>query len=282
MIEYRKPEILYVLIAFGMTWLLWIGALLLGYEDMSFMGVIRWEFESLQQLVAFIIFRLGVYGPLAASVIVTYRFHKGKGLEDLWGRMIKWKVEVNWYLYLFLIPVIINLAVVLVGLIMGIPLQSFFSSNITLNFVLIYFLYEVLTSGMEEPGWRGFLLDKLQSRYTAEKGSWYLGIIWAVWHFPYVIYLYYSAGLLTIVLSLAGFTMAIIGQTFFFTWFYNNTKSILIAVLFHAWLNISATMILGDITISNPAMGIVPALVTWGAVAFLLKRYGGGTLIKTV
>ena len=282
MIECRQQGALYGLIAFGTTWFCWIAALVLGYEDMPFMTFVRWQFDSSNQLAAFIIFRLGVYGPLAASIFVTYRYHKGEGLKELWGRMIKWRVKLNWYLYLFLIPVIINLAVVLVGLIMGIPLQSFFRSSIPLNFVLIYFLYEVFTSGMEEPGWRGFLLDKLQSKYTAEKASWYLGIIWAVWHYPYVIYLYYSAGLVTTVFSLAGFTMAIIGQTFFFTWLYNNTKSIFIAILFHAWLNISMTMCLGDITISNPAMGIMPALITWGAVAILLKRYGGETLVKPV
>jgi membrane protease YdiL (CAAX protease family) len=131
---------------------------------------------------------------------------------------------------------------------------------------------------MEEPGWRGFLLEKLQKIYTAEKSSWILGLIWAVWHYPYLLFLYSNLDLISIIFSIVGFTMAIIGQTFIITWFYNNTKSVLITILLHAWLNTSTTYILGNLTITNPIMGVIPALVTWGIVFILLKKYGGKTL----
>ncbi len=51
-------------------------------------------------------------------------------------------------------------------------------------------LTQVITSGMEEPGWRGFALPLLQRTHTAENASWYLGLIWAGWHLPYMLYLY--------------------------------------------------------------------------------------------
>ena len=105
-----------------------------------------------------------------------------------------------------------------------------------------------------------------------------MGLLWAVWHYPYVISLYISWGILPIIVSVAGFTMSIIGQTFIFTWFYNNTKSVFISILFHAWLNTVTTFILGNITINYPIMGIIPALVTWGLVFLLLKIYGGKRL----
>ncbi|MCF8008474.1 MAG: hypothetical protein K9K32_01800 [Halanaerobiales bacterium] len=74
--------------------------------------------------------------------------------------------------------------------------------------------------------------------------------------------------------------MAIIGQTFIMTWFYNNTKSVFIYILLHAWLNTSTTFILGQITIINPIMGIIPGVVTWVIVFILLKIYGSETLVK--
>ncbi len=270
----------YVISAYIISWLFWIIAFLLGYDDPSFINLINWQFENQQEMTAFIVFRLGIYGPLIASVAVTYNYYGRQGLKLLWKGIISWRVGIKWYLYLFLIPLCINLIVLAIGLIMGIPSASFFNSDLSLTLILFLFLYQIFTSGLEEPGWRGFLLNKLQKKYTAKKASWLLGLIWAIWHYPYVIFLYYSGGVMGTAFSLAGFTMAIIGQTFIFTFIYNNTGSILMAILLHAWLNTSATIILGDITITNPIMGIIPALVTWGVVFVLLKKYGGERLVN--
>ncbi len=268
----------YIVIAYSITWIFWINAFSLGYKDISFANIINWNFESQKQMISFFFFRIGVYGPLISSFLVTYYFFKFDGLKNLWQRITKWKVNVKWYLYMLLIPIFLNLVVVFIGVILGIPINNFFKSDISITLLLIYFLYQIFTSGMEEPGWRGFLLDKLQNKFTAEKASWILGLIWAIWHYPYVVFLYLGEGITTIIFSLAGFTMAIIGQTFIITWFYNNTKSILITIFLHAWLNTTTTYILGNITISNPVMGIIPAFVTWGMVFVLLKTYGGKTL----
>lgn len=268
----------YIIIAYGITWVCWIAALLSGYKDMSFLNLLNWDFESAKQMAAFFIFRLGVYGPLIASFVVTYYYFKNDDLKKLVDRITRWQVEVKWYLYMLMIPFLLNIIVVVIGVSMGMSIRDFFNSEVPLSFIFFYFLYEIFTSGLEEPGWRGFVLDKLQNVYTAEKASWILGLIWAVWHYPYVIYLYYSGGLVPTIFSLAGFTMSIIGQTFIITWFYNNTRSVLITILLHAWLNTATTYILGNITIVNPVMGIIPALVTWGIVFVLLKKYGGETL----
>ncbi|MFO7815548.1 MAG: hypothetical protein R6V14_07430 [Halanaerobiales bacterium] len=131
---------------------------------------------------------------------------------------------------------------------------------------------------MKEPGWLGFGLEKLQNSYTAEKIGWILGLIWAVWHYPYVISLYINSRWLPLILSLAGFSMAIMGQIFIMIWFYNNSKSIFIKILLPDWLNTSATFILRELTIENPIMGIIPALIIWGIVLILLKVYGGESL----
>lgn len=278
--EDRKSLILYTAITFTFTWFFWIIALIMGYQDIPFVRYLNWDFASSNQVILHIIFRLGVYGPLVGALLTTYLYSKEKGLINLIKRIFKIKVKAKWYFYLFLIPLIINVVVILFGLIIGIKLDAFFNSNIPLNYILIFFIYEVLTSGLEEPGWRGFALEKLQNAYTAEKTGWILGLIWAVWHYPYVIALYIDTGIITLIFSLAGFSMAIIGQTFIMIWFYNNTKSIFISILLHAWLNTATTFILGDLTITNPIMGIIPAIVTWIIVAILLKIYGGKTLTR--
>ena len=277
----KKSLIVYVVITYAVTWLFWIVGLLRGYQDITFLRYINWEFESTKQMSAHIIFRIGVYGPIIGAFITSYLFSKKRGMKKLAKKIFKVKVDIKWYLFLFLIPILINLIVVLIGLLMGIEIKAFFNSSLPLSYIIIFFIYQVFTSGLEEPGWRGYALEKIQNNYTAEKTGWILGLIWAVWHFPYVISLYAQAGFLTMIFSLAGFSMAIIGQTFIIIWFYNNTKSVFIAILLHAWLNTSATFILGDLTIINPIMGILPAVVTWAVVFILLKVYGGETLTES-
>jgi len=274
----NKSLIVYVIASCSMTWICWITALSLGYKDISFTRLITWDFESSKQMVLFFFFRVGVYGPLIASLLVTVHFYKSAGLKDLWQGIIKWKVEIRWYLYALLIPVGLNLIVVLIGVVAGISFGDFFKSDIPMTFILIYFLYQLLTSGMEEPGWRGFALEKLQSNFTAEKASWILGLIWAVWHYPLLISLYLSQGIVSIIFSLAGFNMVMIGQTIIYTWLYNNTESVLITILHHALGNTATAFILGTVATHNPAIGVITALVTWGLAWLLLKIYGGKTL----
>jgi len=269
-IKIKNNIIFYTLLAYGFTWILWISAISLGYKDLSFIEIINFEFEDLKEVLAFLLFRLGVYGPLAAAIITIY--YKKLNIKEFWQRITNWKIEIKWYLYVLLLPIFINIIVVLIGMLIGIPLNNFFNSNIPFNLVIVYFIYELLTSGLEEPGWRGFVLPALEKIYDVEKASWILGIIWAVWHYPYVIFLYSGIGIIPTIFSLAGFTMSIIAQTFIITWFYNNTKSVLVTILLHTWLNTSTTFILGNITIINPAMGIIPGLVSWGIVFVLLKN----------
>ncbi len=274
----KRSLISFFMLAYAITWASWIIAFFLGYQDIAFTSLIQLPFERSDQVAAFLVFRIGVYGPLIASLVVTWIYYKSSGLQDLREKTTKWRVERKWYLYMMGIPLVINLLSVLIGIVLGVPLTGFFNSGMSITVVLLFLIYQIFTSGLEEPGWRGFGLEILQKQYTAEQASWILGLLWAAWHYPYVIFLYLDLNVIATIATLAGFTMAIIGQAFIFTWLYNNTRSVLVAILFHAWLNTSTTYILGDSTISNPIMGIIPAVVTWGIVVVLLKLYGGETL----
>ncbi len=148
----------------------------------------------------------------------------------------------------------------------------------TLKALVPFFIFQVFTSGLEEPGWRGYALPKLQEKYDANKSSWILGVIWSVWHFPFMVYLYYPAGIAVVIPTLAGFTMSIIANAIVYTWVYNNTKSIFLCIILHAIFNLSAAYVLA--MVSHPLTGIILAALQWGIAVFLLKRYGAKDLIK--
>ena len=76
----------------------------------------------------------------------------------------------------------------------------------------------------EEPGWRGFALPRLLSRYPALTASLILGVVWAAWHIPLLL-----VGDLTVYGTVNAVLAAIV-----FTWVYQNTGgSVLIPILMH-------------------------------------------------
>jgi membrane protease YdiL (CAAX protease family) len=87
----------------------------------------------------------------------------------------------------------------------------------------------------EELGWRGYALPKLLEQRTPITASLVLGMLWALWHLPNIIFP--MAG----VPALGPFPVVvvwIIAQTLLFTWLYIHSRgSILIATLFHASIN---------------------------------------------
>lgn len=108
-------------------------------------------------------------------------------------------------------------------------------------------LLQLLTSGLgEEPGWRGFLLPRLQDRFTPVRTVWLLGLAWAVWHYPLTAIYALSgvpadapaaAGVITIAIALLSLTLGLIGLTYLYVWLFNRTHSIFLMIVFHALTN---------------------------------------------
>ena len=145
--------------------------------------------------------------------------------------------------------------------------------------VLLMFINTTLTSGLEKPGWRGYALPKLQENYTANKSSIILGLIWAIWHYPFLVYLnfvQFGTGAFLSVLSIIGFTASIVSGSILFSWVYNNAKSVFMAILFHGLMNFIPQVIIGGVTDSMG--GVIVTLITWGFAIIFVKMYGEQTL----
>lgn len=98
------------------------------------------------------------------------------------------------------------------------------------------FFSNVLFAGLlEEPGWRGFLLDRVQTRFAPLAASLLVWLPWALWHGPVD---YYRPVRFTIVQEILLRVVFLIPLTIILTWFYNRSgRSIQVVVLFHAAMN---------------------------------------------
>jgi len=150
----------------------------------------------------------------------------------------------------------------------------------------IDFAHNIVTSGLEEPGWRGFAFTEMKKKDEAYRSSLIIGFFWAIWHYPYVLYINYislpadfhpGAMIGVEIYSLFGFTGVILGGSIIFSWIYANTDSLLILILFHAFQNVFPVFVMGQVV--DMAGGILfTALFTWLVVGLIIKYYGRETL----
>lgn len=221
------------------------------------------------------------FGPTIAGIIVTAIFKGKAGLDSLWGKLTKVRIPSQWILLIFLIPLIWNLIALGIGFAANgfQPIQ--FDFLVPLALAIPLFLYMLIFTGLaEEIGWRGYALPELQTKYTAEKSSWILGIFWGLWHIPSVMLVQYLQGELTppaAISLLFGLTLGIVGWTIVITWIYNNTKSLFWIVVLHALSNTFQSYFILSSN-NEPAMAVW-TLIPWAFAIYLLKRYGGKTLL---
>lgn len=106
-------------------------------------------------------------------------------------------------------------------------------------FLLTFFVVQMLTSGTEEIGWRGYLTEKMLPGRGFWDTGWAVGPVWALWHLPVVtmIFAQQGMGLVSIAGSLAGFGMGIIAMAILQAWFYERTRSVFLSVVIHAAFN---------------------------------------------
>lgn len=282
----KNSVTLYIILAMGITWLLWIPSLLLvsakGYPlpTIDYLMANRsFELINGEHFWMVLSFSLAVYGPLLAGLIVAWR-EGGAGQVRAWfAPVLNWRVKPLWVIVILLIPLLIFMIPFALGWLPGLVKAKEGYLAPSLLFVMGLFLYQCLTSGLgEEPGWRGFLLPRWQAQLGSEKAAWWAGLVWGVWHFPFTIYftlrglsgLDGGAQMAVLIPSLVGQVMSLIGMTFLYAWLMDKTKSLLVAILFHAMSNTASAVLVGSVT-ADPMIGLVAAAMPWLVVIIFEK-----------
>jgi uncharacterized protein len=108
--------------------------------------------------------------------------------------------------------------------------------------VFIVSTYEVLMTSFrtlgEEIGWRGLLVPELAKRYSFTTTSLISGAIWAIWHFPVLLFGTYNNAGAPLWFGLICFTVLVLGISFAINWFRIKSGSLWTTVLLHASHNI--------------------------------------------
>jgi membrane protease YdiL (CAAX protease family) len=120
---------------------------------------------------------LGSAGPVLASLAMTVARSGRGGIQELAGRLLRWRVG-RWWLVV-LAPWLMNAVLALAfslggGEVSGAAIVGKLGPAVGLG---------VMASLCEEPGWRGYLFPRLRERYAPVPAALLVGLVWGgLWH----------------------------------------------------------------------------------------------------
>lgn len=247
----KQPVLWYFVLAFAFTY------------SLSFLANSGWLPSTLKS-ASLILYQ---FGPTVAALIVANALGDWAEIKQLLKGILIWRVGIQWYLFVFLFPVIARLLAVGVNVLLGGEPPRFFGSA-TVSFsgispiLIVLFVGILIRPGLvEEIGWRGFALPRMQERFGALGASLILGLLWGLWHFHPVNFQFYKDWMLW-------FLLMSVCVSVIYTWIYNNTDgSILLAALFHAASNFSEYIV--PVSPVNTGAGVTPDFIVLRVVYLL-------------
>ena len=211
----RYQIALFFILAYVLSWLVW-GTYIAEQQGLIGFHLPESFFAYFALTLAVIIIALAVGGRAA--------------LMDILRRILRWRVSVKWYVLALVVPPV--LCVISVLLYRAIGGSVVMGAEVSLGAAIAYFfMFGAKAWITEEAAWRGFVLPRLQTRYSALVSSLILGVMWGVWHTP----LFLMNGTGQSRWPYLGFLIFAVAESVLTTWIYNSTgESVLLATLFHA------------------------------------------------
>jgi membrane protease YdiL (CAAX protease family) len=240
---WRNPVVSFVILVYVLSFPL---ILLLRFVDLPFMPILIYA----------------SWTPNIAAFLVLGLILREKGgirrLISGWG---KWRVRFQWYL-VAISPLLMAFLIAGVNLVLGGVATG---ETLQLGTSLLGFLIVSIITGAtgEELGWRGFLLPRLQERFTGLSASLIVGVIWAFWHLP----LWFLPGYGWDIVPYWAFALATVSSSVIYTFVVNKTDgSMLMASIFHMMTNYGLNLV--------GTLGLLPSPgETWIIASVLYTLY---------
>lgn len=221
---YKNKILIYVLMTYVLSWLIWSLSFL--FHDVNISVFIT----------------IGTLVPSIVGIILYVKTYH-MNFKTFIRVHFKFRFKIKHYILIFLLPIsVITIAYAFMRLInFETPEVSYRWFELPIVFITILFLMGPIG---EEFGWRGYLHPVLKEKYNLLYTSLIIGFIWSIWHLP----LFFIEGALQheftklygIGLSLAGYLLYTIMLSLWIGVFFEKTKrSIVTALILHTMANLS-------------------------------------------
>lgn len=217
---------------------------------------------------------VGALAPAITAVALSGTLRGRDGLRALLGGLLVWRMRWTWYAAALMLPWMLALSGFgLLGLITQ-PAPAV--PAVAPGTALASFAGWLLVVPLEELGWRGFALPRMQVRWGALVSGALLGAVWGLWHLPILLLQPGRApgGLFGVPL----FVASVMAASLLLTWLFNGTGGSLLATsIFHAGIN-SAAVALPVPTAHAESYAVAVTAVGAALVAVLAARLGAAHL----
>ena len=238
-----------------------------------------------QPVPVLIFFIIGGCSPAICAFIVEYITEGKDGVVNLARRCTKVRIGLWWLALGFMFAL---------GFLQLLLAYVFTGGRVTWIpgpwiQILLFLPIMIAGGGLEEPGWRGLAIEEMQHGEQGGEGNasvsaLLLGVIWSCWHIP----LWFVPFSNQANLNFGLFLIQVTALAFILAWIYNNTRSTLLCILYHAVVNAVASVWLFNIvpTVSvdlgmEVALFLAWLVTTVGGAAILVIFFGHRTLTKS-
>jgi uncharacterized protein len=184
--------------------------------------------------------KLGISESLSISIIMFMPMVSAFIVKLIFDKSLRgfgWKLgSIKWLVLSYLIPIAFGGIAYLFLISTGLAKSNPAYHVSLLKLVSAFWLFNFFTAAGEEIGWRGFLFPELMKITSFNKSCFITGIIWAVWHFPGLIFGSYLSSIPLIAL-LPFFLITLIGMSFVMGWLRAKSGSVWTGVIYHATHN---------------------------------------------
>ncbi len=264
-----RDVLLFLAFSHGWTWGLWALA--------GVLGETVWEWPAAG------FFYLGGAGVFVGAWVMVWVIDGRDGVRELAVRIVDpRRIGARWWLVaLLLFPLLTGVAAGVAALSgmteAALDLRGA-GARLLDPWSLAAFAFFILLLGPlpEEIGWRGYLLDRLQLRWSALGASLVLGVIWWSWHLPlFVLPGYYEAFARATPTPL-DILWGILPAAVLYTWLYNNTgRSVLAVIVLHFMQNAT-----GQFLGMDEAVRSIRLLLEWGVAVAVVVHWGPRALVR--
>jgi len=220
-----REGIVFLAVTLGLSLFVFWGPLaILGVPAFSLAG------DSRGPVWALALFIVGGFTPSLTAIVMTAMREGGAGLRRLFRRVVRVRIGGRWYLAALAVVVAGTAGqVAAIRLLGGRFDPSQFVAQLGSAVPLI-----VLGPLSEELGWRGYALERLQTKMNALTASVVIGVVWALWHLP--LFAMVGTSQSNADASFLAFSVAVISTSILYTWLFNNTGGSVWSAVFLHWI----------------------------------------------
>ena len=228
----RHPLVSFFVLAYAVTWLLWAPMVVAGVP----------AFSASRHVPSFAALPAVAIGVSGSAFLMTAITQGRTGIRRLLQRLTCWDVGLQWYLVaLLLIPLgelLVTAAVV------GPVVLRALTPGALILYPAAFASHFIFGPLLEESGWRGFAVPRMQHRFGPLRGTLLLGLLWAGWHVFLYLPGWIGGGAAVGIIDAGIFVTFTVAVSVAFTWLSNNTRaSLLLVMLLHGSVNGTATYV---------------------------------------